>query len=537
MATFTIASSFNVDLLGRQLESKSNGEMSYVAIPFGQYKLPSFKWPDVDIIYLFELIDYWVIDSINQSAEDVSGKVEFEINNYESVILELCKATRSEVVILTTSNQYFTKSTYNIPFNLNINSLSNKSDISELLEVDMDSVFEKYGYVNLISTKYWQLAQSPFSEFGLEVVANEILEFDKHRRKNSIRLIITDLDDTIWSGVLSEQGIGGISCSGAYPGSAHRLIQWVLLEAKKKGVILAISSKNSLKSVKDVLSNKRDMLLKIDDFVSIKANYNPKSENIKSIIQSLNLRPESVLFLDDNYLERREVSTLIPNINVVDLSEDRTLWWYELSQALSLYFDKDDDSNKTIRYRNKLKIDEGVKSAIDRSEFFRELNIKISICEVNDSTIGRCQELVLKSNQFNLTQNRLKLDDIKNDGVQVLSVDMSDSFGGNEIIGVVIISEFNGAKTGSFVIENLVLSCRVLGRGIEEYLLWYLGENYFSGASSIQVRYEKKSNNNMALDFIRRYSELNTERSVVSISKKLLEEKKPEWIEGVEAVC
>ncbi|MBR1923020.1 MAG: HAD-IIIC family phosphatase [Paludibacteraceae bacterium] len=280
------------------------------------------------------------------------------------------------------------------------------------------------------------------------------------------KCLVLDLDNTLWSGVLGEDGIEGIQVDGDYPGKAFHYWQEGIKELGRQGVILAICSKNNIADV-EALFHAREMPLKLDDFACMRINWNDKASNLKAIAEDLNIGLDSFVFVDDNPTERELIKQQLPMVVVPDFPEQP----YELPKFyeqlvkgyFSVYTLTDEDKKKTEQYRQNASRAQAQAQFTNMEDFLRSLEMKLTIEPASNITIPRIAQMTQKTNQFNLTTHRYSENDIRQmtaDGAMIYTLAVRDRFGDNGITGLIIIT-----RRGE--IDTLLLSCRVLGKGIE----------------------------------------------------------------------
>jgi len=348
-----------------------------------------------------------------------------------------------------------------------------KREISDLEILDIYELARIYGKSRLYNEKNRYLFQSPYTKEGVKVIAKSIKEaierFETKRRK----LIAVDADNTLWGGIVGEDGVDGILCDENFPGIAYKRLQQFLLYLKSTGIILALVSKNNEEDIKEVFSKKK-MPLTLDDFTTIRVNWKPKSQNILSIADELNLGADSFLFLDDNPFELEEVKRVIDNIATVQVDKENPLNTIEELQNradIQSILITDEDRKKSEQYKAEKARSAVFKKALDIESFIKSLNIKITWWLNNRSQLSRITQLINKTNQFNLTTRRYteaEVEELMNHH-EVFSFKVEDNFGDMGIVGVVIVKEGK--------IDTFLLSCRVLGRGIEDRVMDIVVQN------------------------------------------------------------
>ncbi len=279
------------------------------------------------------------------------------------------------------------------------------------------------------------------------------------------KCLVLDMDNTLWGGVLGEDGIEGIAVDGDYPGKAYHSWQEGIKALEKQGVILAICSKNNQTDV-EALFAAREMPLKMEDFACVRINWKDKASNIREIAQELNIGLDSIVFVDDNPSERELIRQQLPMVTVPEWPaqpyELPTFYQQLVRDFFSVYSLTDEDLKKSEQYRQNASRAHAQMQFTDMEDFLRSLEMQLTIQSANDITIPRIAQMTQKTNQFNLTTRRYTEDDIRallNEGALIYTLSVRDRFGDNGITGLMIIVQNK--------IDTLLLSCRILGKGIE----------------------------------------------------------------------
>ncbi|MCR4768697.1 MAG: HAD-IIIC family phosphatase [Bacteroidaceae bacterium] len=385
--------------------------------------------------------------------------------------------------------------------------------------IDFSSFTSQYTSQELINWKFYFISQMQLStkltkDFKLWFMRKEA-EIAGKRKK----CLILDLDNTLWGGILGEDGIAGIQIGGDYPGKAFYYWQLALLELQKNGVILAVCSKNNENDVLEAWEKNPFMVLKKEHFSAWRINWQDKATNIQELAKELNIGLDSMVFVDDNPTERALIKEMLPMVCVPDFP----LRPYELmnffSQLVNDYFRiytiTDEDRQKTEQYKANAKRTAERSKFIDMESYIKSLNINIIITPANSFNVSRIAQMTQKTNQFNLTTIRLTEQEINQqlaDGWKIYCISVSDKFGDNGITGAIFITPSNH-------IENLLLSCRILGKGIEEAFVQYI-LNYLhrEGIKQITAEYRPSPKNSQTADF---YERLGFNLSEESINNKL----------------
>jgi FkbH-like protein len=348
---------------------------------------------------------------------------------------------------------------------------------SNVKVIDIGDFYSAFSEEQLVDWKYYFLSQMPVnpklaSQFG--VWFSRQIEILAMKRK---KCIVLDLDNTLWSGILGEDGIDGIKMGEDYPGSAYRFFQTYLSELSNKGVILAVCSKNNESDVFAVWDSHPDMLLKKDIFSAYRINWNNKAENIREIARELNIGLDSMVFIDDNPSERELVKQMLPHVSVPEFPTHPYLYPVFIKQLTDTYFSAyaltSEDLAKTRQYLENAERGQYKKQFADMDTYLRSLEIKITVEKLNNFNRARFAQMTQKTNQFNLTARRYtdaEIQSFADKGGLVYGLRVSDKFGDNGLTGLIIITIDN--KTAC--IDTLLLSCRILGREIENVFLKYI---------------------------------------------------------------
>ncbi len=390
-----------------------------------------------------------------------------------------------------------------------IRQLSEKKNsiyILDILEQIMDM-----GRDNFYSSKMWYMGSMPYSKVGVEQVSNEITLAMETAFDSRKKAAVLDLDNTLWGGVIGEDGIDGIILSEHNEGGRFRDFQKKLLEMKDRGVVLAVNSKNNEADAETAFRHP-SMVLKKDDFVNIKANWNDKASNMKAMEEELNLTEGSFVFIDDNPMERGIVSGQCPEVTVPEFPKD-TVMLPEFAESLyEKYFRvlrlTDEDRQKTHMYQREAKRKEARAKVLNLDEYIEMLEIKADIHIMKEEEAGRVHQLCSKTNQFNLTTKRYSLKEIKelaaDSGTDIFTVSTADKFGDNGLVSVIITKK----QGQDVVIDTFLMSCRVMGRKLEQVILSALTE-YYKDSSRLMGLYEKTDKNAPVADM---YDRLGFER-------------------------
>ena len=320
------------------------------------------------------------------------------------------------------------------------------------------------------------------------------------------KCLVLDMDNTLWGGVLGEDGPDGIKVGKGDPTSeAFSAFQAAILDMKARGVLLAACSKNNLSDVEEMFRLRDDLPLSLEDFAYKAINWDPKHINIRSIAKALNIGLDSLVFVDDNPVECELVRQTLPEVLTLQLPEDPTVladFLYDLPDFDKLRFTAE-DARKTQQYAENFKREELQKSIGDLTTFLESLETQVNISIASTGSVSRVHQLFNKTNQFNTTTIRYQTSEITefisgSDKV-LYTISAADRFGDLGMIGVCLIRiEQDRADVDSFV-----MSCRALGRGIETAAMNCIKQDLFSrrGSSEITARFLPTTKNKPSANF------------------------------------
>ena len=364
----------------------------------------------------------------------------------------------------------------------------------------------KYGQNSVYSPKMWYLASNPFSVLGEKLLTEKILQFIRPAKIPSKKCLVLDLDNTLWGGVIGEDGVNEIKLDNHGQNARFYDFQKEILEIHKKGILLAIASKNNPEDV-ELGFEHPFMVLKKEDFSVIIANWQPKSESMKQIAKALNIGIDSLVFIDDNPVEREEIRQNCPEVVVADFPEDTSLLPELAVDLYDKYFYSwnltKEDLQRTKMYADNAKREEDKKNFANLDDFIKDLNICLSVQKVDNSTTARASQMLQKTNQFNLTTKRYTETEVAqmldNPNILMLIGNVKDKFGDNgfSILGIAkLISETEAE------IDSFLMSCRIMGRKIEFTFLRDM-EKYLAdmGIKTIYANYIPTAKNSPCKNF------------------------------------
>lgn len=384
---------------------------------------------------------------------------------------------------------------------LNLYLMQGAQEYENLYIIDISKLTVQYGMESFKDDKFYYIAKIPFSQKALIAIAGEVISVLRAITGKIIKCVVTDLDNTLWGGVIGDDGLEGIQIGELGDGHAFTEIQRWLKELKKRGILLAVCSKNNIDTAKLPFEQHPEMELDFSDFAIFIANWKDKATNIRQIQQTLNIGMDSIVFLDDNPMERDVVRTLIPEITVPELPEDPALYLSYLKRCnlFETASYSSEDSNRTKQYQDEAERRNILANSQSYEEYLQEMNMVAEAKPFDEFHYPRIAQLTQRSNQFNLRTIRYTEDEIRklaNDkNYLTLYFTLKDRLGSYGLISVVVLKKLNNT---TLFIENWLMSCRVLKRGMEEFIinkiLYVAKEN---GFEKIVGEYRKTPKNSM----------------------------------------
>ncbi len=342
--------------------------------------------------------------------------------------------------------------------------------------VDYEGLVSRSGSLNWHDNRMRHYVQNPIAPGMFLDLSREYVKFIRALRGGNKKCIVVDLDNTLWGGVVGEEGVGGIALGPVYPGNAFMAFQKVLLGLHSRGILLATASKNNSADVDQVFDQHQFMVLKKDHFSASQIHWGPKSGSIQAIAKQLNIGLDSIVFVDDNPVECDEVSRTLPMVRVVHLPKQPENFPVALLQEGlfdALQVSKEDVERGRL-YKQRAQVEQLRDSVDSLEDFYRDLDMELIFERVGEKNLPRTAQLTQKTNQFNVTTIRYAETDIESrisdDDWLLVDVIVRDRFGDHGIVGV-IMAEVKGQQMR---IETLLLSCRVIGRTVETAMLAFI---------------------------------------------------------------
>jgi FkbH-like protein len=341
--------------------------------------------------------------------------------------------------------------------------------------LDVAGLAATVGLAEWHSPEQWNMAKLPFSSGYLPLYADHVTRTVAALRGKSRRCLIMDLDNTLWGGVIGDDGLEGIQLAqGDAVGEAYLSVQRYALSLRERGVVLAVSSKNDDEVARSPFREHPEMLLREEHIAVLQANWNDKATNIKAIADELSLGLDSMVFLDDNPVERGIVRQFLPQVAVPELPSDPALFVRTLSAAG--YFEavafSNEDMTRADFYQDNARRVALQRQYGDVDGYLASLQMVVTFQPFDETGRARISQLINKSNQYNLTTRRYTEAEVAaaehDPNCFTLQVRLADCFGDNGMISVVICKL---ARQGLWELDTWLMSCRVLGRRVESMVL------------------------------------------------------------------
>ena len=334
--------------------------------------------------------------------------------------------------------------------------------------LDFAGLIERVGIRNAAQPDMDVVARCPYSPVVFQELGIEVARKVRSRVRTPAKVLALDADNTLWGGIVGEDGLDGLQLSDDHPGRSFRLFQQAIRSLKDRGVMLVLVSRNDEADVLRVLDEHPEMVLRREDFVASRINWAPKSQNLKELAEELNVGLDSFVFVDDDPANRAEVSANAPEVLVVPLPVNpisytetlSSLWCFDGLQGTT------EDPSRPQLMQQQSKRDQLRADASDPDAWLKSLNLRAEMRRATERDLPRIAQLVQKTNQFNLSLKRRSLDELRPllADAAVFTIRAADQFGDYGMIGVVIARPNND---NALAIDTFLLSCRALGRGIE----------------------------------------------------------------------
>lgn len=380
---------------------------------------------------------------------------------------------------------------------------------SQLVLFDYASYVSQYGWKTWHDSRLWHIGRIRLARTALNLLAHHYVRYIAALYTPRRKCLVLDLDNTLWGGVIGEDGSAGIQIGHEKVGLAYREFQMAALALSQRGIILAIASKNNPDDALTILKEHPDMVLRPEHFACIEVNWEVKSENLRQIAKKLNIGLDSLVFWDDSPVEREVVSQQLPEVLVVDVPDDPSDYATHLLQldcfdALTL---TDEDRRRSEMYRQQTQRDDYFEQSQSTSleDFYSSLEIVVTIREADNFALPRIAQLTQRTNQFNFTTRRYSENEIQglatDPNYRLYSLQLKDRFGDLGVVGAAIIRD----ETSHWHLDNCLMSCRALGRTVEDAFLAYLARQATSNSAELIGYFSQTEKNAPAHTFLKKY--------------------------------
>lgn len=385
-----------------------------------------------------------------------------------------------------------------------------RHEFSGVRYLDLDQLVMQVGRRRFFDARLWYSSVFPFSPEGGLALSDAVTSIAAANHLSRAKVIVVDADNTLWGGVIGEDGINGIALGQEYPGRAYVDFQKKLLSLQQRGFILALCSKNNPEDVNEVFQNHPHQILKSEHFAAQRVNWLPKPDNLKSLAQELNLGLDSFIFIDDSDYECSAVRHALPSVEIVQIPTrpvdiPACLDGLARLEVVSLTAE---DIEKAAMYAQerlrKSQLEQLTKTGGGIEEYLKSLNMNMTVGVDDVSLVARLAQLTQKTNQFNLTTKRYSEEDIsgmiRNDAFSVYHFSLADNFGSSGIVGLAIVEQRTSNEAR---LDTFLMSCRVIGRRAEHAFLHTIIKNLLSkGITELTSMYIPTRKNILVENFL-----------------------------------
>lgn len=337
--------------------------------------------------------------------------------------------------------------------------------------LDMERVIGRFGFKEWRNNNRW-FGEAVGTVSGGATLAREYLRFIKSFTKRNRKVIVLDLDNTLWGGLAGEQGVADVKLGGGYPGNAYQQFQRMLKLYSERGVLLAINSKNNRDDAMAIIERHPEMVLRPDDFVAMEINWRDKATNMLSIAEQLDLGLNSFVFIDDSPQERGLIRQALPEVLVPEFPDHVADLPYLLGELNDLDYESytETDRQRTRMYRTESQRRALKSRAASLEEYLQMLGTTMTITRATEADLGRVEQMFQRTNQFNTTTKRYTFSELadfaKSAQCRLILGRVEDRFGDHGIVAAALLKLGDKA-----VVDSFLMSCRVIGRGVETAML------------------------------------------------------------------
>ncbi|MBE5835592.1 MAG: HAD-IIIC family phosphatase [Butyrivibrio sp.] len=495
-------------------------EPEFYESEYGQYWQDAmFPGPELsefkpDIVYIHTSIrNITNAPDISDTTESASAKLDSEYEHFKVMWDKLYSLYDCPIIqdnfeypswrLLGNRDSYDHRGMVNFVSKLNLKFAEYAENHESFYISDVNYLSSCYGLDKWADTLYWHMYKYSLCFDAIPYLGFNVANIIKSIYGKNKKSLVLDMDNTLWGGIIGDDGVEGIEIGQETNlGQVYAEFQSYVKKQKDIGVILNVASKNEEENALAGLEHP-DSILKKDDFIYIKANWEPKSENIKAIAQGMNILPDSMVFIDDNPMERDIVYTQVPGVQTPDIGKPENYikvidhaGFFEVTNL------SEDDKKRSEMYKANLQREQAQNSFADYGEYLKSLDMHAVIKPFEELYYPRISQLTNKSNQFNLTTKRYTQDDIAKAATDTNNITLygrlEDKFGDNGIVSLLV-----GHKDGNALHMDLwLMSCRVLKRDMEYAMMDSLvAECKKQGICEIYGYYYPTAKNKMVENF------------------------------------
>ena len=441
-----------------------------------------------------------------------------KINDLENLVQTFEKNSKSKLVITTLNVPSYspngiieTKLEFGFhemieEVNTSLRQISKKH--VSLYVYDFRKFISKFGENNVFDNRQFHLGDIQIAFNFIPFLANDFMSYIKPMCGTNRKCIVLDLDNTLWGGIVGEDGFNGIELGDTPNGKAFVEFQKELLSLWNQGIILAINSKNNLEDAMKVISEHPNMVLREKHFANIQINWDDKAVNLQKIVDEINIGLNSIVFFDDDKINCERIKQEFPEVLTVNLFGDPSQFSTILKELndFNVLQRTAEDKKRGEMYSQQRERKNLERNVSNLNDFLNELDIRVKIKKSNNFLIPRISQLTLKTNQFNLTTRRYQEEEIRNlsndTNFSVGCAQVLDKFGDNGVTGVYIVKK----NETYWTIDTFLLSCRIMGRGVENAILsQILKEAKLNGVEELRAEFIPTPKNKPAENFLADY--------------------------------
>ena len=427
----------------------------------------------------------------NDSIDTLQSLISQLAGDFVDAISVYCRFSKTPLLLIVTPSQNNAIQACSRTFLKEIASAT--ADFSQVVIRDFDSISSLYTVPGVFDQASERYGHVPYTSEAFAALACYVCRYAVTINSPEKKVIVLDCDNTLWSGVCGEDGYDGVRVYGGY-----LQLQAFMLEQYAMGRLLCLASKNTQADVERVFENNKSMLIKPDQLVAWRINWQPKSHNLKALSKELNLGLDSFVFIDDNPVEIAQVRSECPQVLALQLPDDEQkiqdflnhIWAFDKHQITS------EDRQRTKTYQDNARRQELQRETGSLQAFLKKLELQIDISPLSDETRSRAAQLTQRTNQFNTVTRRLDeaalldfINDQKNSG---FAVHVKDRFGDYGHVGVVLARSIDDR----LIVTDFMLSCRALGKGVEHKMLAYMAQLALDqGFDRVEVEYKASDRN------------------------------------------